>query len=148
MYVYAVKRYFLGVPDGPNLPAGTTNATQEARQDAALRLRRCPSTGSSSEYTTYCGMEGQVMNHLFPLPAANASVPTHAMRAEQYSVGLWPVNCLNGTTSGGWSNHTLHEFLVFLDKVGVRSVDVFGTISIDYYGGHIYNIICLCKISN
>ena len=120
-----VLRYMLGAPDGPSMPAGATNATQEARQETALRLRRCPAGGD--EYTAYCGMEGQVMNHLFPLPAANASGPTYSMRAEQYSVGLWPINCLNGTTAGGWTNGTLHEFLMFLDEVGVRSVDVFGT---------------------
>jgi beta-fructofuranosidase len=117
--------YFLGRPD---LPAGITNATQERAQEVALRLRRCPPGGD--EYTAYCGLEGQVMNHLFPLPAANeTAVPEYPMRAAdgQYSVGLWPVNCLNGTLSGGWSNRTLHKFLVFLDTVGVRSIDIFGT---------------------
>ena len=117
--------YFLG---NPSVPAGTTNSSQERAQAAALRLRRCPP--GSDEYTGYCGLEGQVMNHLFPLLAANeTAVPEYADRAfdGQYSVGLWPVNCLNGTTSGGWSNTTLHEFLVFLDRVGVRSVDLFGT---------------------
>ena len=69
------------------------------------------------------------MNNLFPLSALNATVPEYHMRAAdgQYSVGLWPINCLNGTTSGGWSNQTLHEFLEFLDRVGVRSIDIFGT---------------------
>jgi hypothetical protein len=116
--------YFLGRPD---LAAGTTNTTQERAQEVALRLRRCPL--GIDEYTAYCGLEGLVMNNLFPLSALNATVPEYHMRAAdgQYSVGLWPINCLNGTTSGGWSNQTLHEFLEFLDRVGVRSIDIFGT---------------------
>lgn len=89
-----------------------------------IMLQECPP--SQSEYTRWCGLEGQVLNHLRPLPGKGE----YSMGAAngQYSAALWPRTCeQNGTVAGAWTQPTLHGFLSFLDEVGVRSVDVWCT---------------------
>lgn len=87
---------------------------------ADLALQECPPP--ANKLTRWCGLEGQVLNHLRPLP--DLRPPEFGMAPGRYSVGLWPRSCINGTVAGQWTQETLHEFLVFLDSVGVRSLDV------------------------
>jgi len=85
-----------------------------------IMLQEC---SPKNEYTRWCGLEGQVLNHLQPLSGKGE----YAMGAAngQYSAALWPQTCeQNGTVAGAWTQPTLHGFLSFLDRVGVRSVDV------------------------
>ena len=89
-----------------------------------LQLQECPPP--ANKLTRWCGLEGQVLNHIRPLPSA-ATEPQEASMAGRYSAGLWPRSCVNGTVAGRWTQPTLHAFLVFLDLVGVRSVDIWCT---------------------
>jgi hypothetical protein len=104
-----------------------SNANDSTRQHA-LKLRRCDPP--LDKITEFCGLEGQVMNHIKPRSGEIApGVREFAVGTSngQYSAGFWPINCINGTVAGGWTNATLRRFLSFLDVVGVRSVDVFCT---------------------
>ena len=101
-----------------NLGGNTTASRHEA-----LALHECPSP--VNKITKWCGLEGQVLNHLQPL--AGTDPPEYKMRVAdgQYSVGLSPNTCTgNGTVAGGWTDDTLHAFLLWLDTVGVRSIDI------------------------
>ena len=78
----------------------------------------------TNKYQKWCGLEGQGLNHLEPLPGEYAMGSSNG----QYSAALWPRTCeQNGTVAGAWTQPTLHGFLSFLDRVGVRSVDVWCT---------------------
>ncbi len=113
----------------------TDSSANESTRRHALKLRRCEPP--LDKITEFCGLEGQVFNHIFPIhgvvaPGTTHYPPVHEFAVGtsngQYSAGLWPINCeANGTVAGGWTNSTLREFLSFLDTVGVRSVDVFCT---------------------
>jgi hypothetical protein len=88
-----------------------------------IMLSECPAP--QNKFTRWCGLEGQVLNHIKPL--ASTVPPEYAMggASGQYSAGLWPSTCSqNGTVAGAWTQATLHAFLSFLDETGVRSVDV------------------------
>jgi hypothetical protein len=107
----------------------TDSLANDTVRQRALKLRPCPAP--LNKITEWCGLEGQVLNHLHPIVGeVAAGVREYPMGAAngQYSAAFWPINCeQNGTVAGGWTNSTLHAFLVFLDSVHVRSVDVFCT---------------------
>ena len=86
---------------------------------ADVELQECPPP--SNKFTRWCGLEGQVLNHI--RPRDDVEPPEYSM-AGRYSAGLWPRSCVNGTMAGQWTEETLHAFLVFLDPVGVRSIDM------------------------
>ena len=104
---------------------GTYNAggNTTASRQAALAIRECPSP--QNKITQWCGLEGQVFNHL--KPQQGTTPPQYSMGTSngQYSAGLSPNTCTdNSTVAGGWTNETLHSFLEWLDTVGVRSIDI------------------------
>jgi hypothetical protein len=101
----------------------TLGGNTTASRHHALAARECPSP--VNKITQWCGLEGEVLNHLRPLQGTNP--PEFRMRAAdgQYSAGLSPNSCTeNGTVAGGWTDETLHAFLLWLDSVGVRSIDI------------------------
>ena len=91
-----------------------------------ITLHKCHSP--QNQFEQWCGLEGQVLNHISP--KAHTVPQEYAMGAAngQYSAGLWPKTCeQNGTVAGAWTQPTLHAFLSFLDRTGVRSIDVWCT---------------------
>ena len=101
----------------------TLGGNTTASRHEALAVRECPSP--VNKITQWCGLAGKVLNHLQPLPGTDP--PEFKMRAAdgQYSAGLSPNSCTeNGTVAGGWTDDTLHAFLLWLDTVGVRSIDI------------------------
>ena len=57
----------------------------------------------TNKYQKWCGLEGQVLNHLEPLPGEFAMGSSNG----QYSAALWPRTCeQNGTVAGAWTQPT------------------------------------------
>ena len=101
----------------------TAGGNTTASRQAALAVKECPSP--QNKITKWCGLEGQVLNHL--QPQQGTTPPQYSMGTSngQYSAGLSPNSCTDDSTvAGGWTNETLHEFLQWLDTVGVRSIDI------------------------
>lgn len=101
----------------------TLGGNTTASRHKALAVRDCPSP--LNRITPFCGLEGAILNHLQPLHGTDP--PEYSMRTSdgQYSAGLSPNTCThNGTVAGGWTDDTLHAFLLWLDTVGVRSIDI------------------------
>ena len=90
----------------------TTGGNTTASRAAAIKVVECSSP--LNKITHWCGLEGQVLNHLQPLQGTNP--PQYSMGATngQYSAGLSPDSCTeNSTVAGGWTNETLHDFLAW-----------------------------------
>ena len=74
---------------------------------ANLEPHKCPPP--SNKWTRWCGLEGQVLNHIRPLPAAK---PAESSMAGRYSPGLWPRSCVNGASSVGHSMGPAYFILI------------------------------------
>jgi hypothetical protein len=90
----------------------TTGGNTTVSRAAAIKAVECPSP--LNKVTKWCGLEGQVLNHLQPLQSANPPQYSMGTANGQYSAGLSPNSCTeNSTVAGGWTNETLHDFLAW-----------------------------------
>eukprot|EP01043_Picozoa_sp_COSAG02_P001801 COSAG02_NODE_39_length_48074_cov_106.508890_14_plen_353_part_00 len=97
-----------------------------------------PFVDTMTQMSTYCDHCSRCLLHHegCPFHFTEASVPAlevivqnmltagvHA--SKQLSPGIWLGHCVNATTmTTGWTRPFLREFLTYLDKVGVRSLDL------------------------